>query len=157
MKKVKNIATVMAVILVIGATSVTAFAASGYTSPAQIINSLTGKSTESVIADKTESGSTYGTIANEAGVLDEFKAQMLEQKKAVLSERVTAGTMTQERADEIIAAMQENQANCDELGTGSGMRSGTCTGTGAGLGIGSGNRGNGQNRSGCGTGACLTD
>ena len=157
MKKFKNVAIVMAVILVIGVTSVTAFAASGYTSPAQIIASLTGKSTESIIADKTESGSTYGTIANEAGVLDEFKAQMLEQRKANLSERVTAGTMTQERADEIIAAMEENQANCDGSGTGSGMCSGACTGVGAGMGNGGGNRGNGQNGSGCGTGECLTD
>ena len=157
MKKIKNVAIVMAVILVIGVTSVTAFAASGYTSPAQIITSLTGKPTESIIADKAESGSTYGTIANEAGVLDEFKAQMLEQRKANLSERVTAGTMTQERADEIIAAMEENQANCDGSGTGSGMRSGACTGVGTGMGNGGGNRGNGQNGSGCGTGTCLTD
>lgn len=119
---------------------------------------LFGSNTEgSVIADKTESGSTYGAIASEAGVLDEFKAQMLEQRKANLSERVTAGTMTQERADEIIAAMEENQANCDGSGTGSGMCSGTCTGTGAGLGSGSGNRGGGQNGSGRGMGACLTD
>ena len=157
MKKIKNVAIVMAVILVIGVTSVTAFAASGYTSPAQIITCLTGKSIESVIADKTESGSTYGAIASEAGVLDEFKAQMLEQRKANLSERVTAGTMTQERADEIIAAMEENQANCDGSGTGSGMCSGTCTGTGAGLGNSAGNRGGGQNGSGRGMGACLTD
>ena len=157
MKKFKNVAIVMAVILVIGVTSVTAFAASGYTSPAQIITGLTGKSIESVIADKTESGSTYGAIASEAGVLDEFKAQMLEQRKANLSERVTAGTMTQERADEIIAAMEENQANCDGSGTGSGMCSGTCTGTGAGLGNSAGNRGGGQNGSGRGMGACLTD
>ena len=157
MKKFKNVAIVMAVILVIGVTSVTAFAASGYTSPAQIITGLTGKSIESVIADKTESGSTYGAIASEAGVLDEFKAQMLEQRKTNLSERVTAGTMTQERADEIIAAMEENQANCDGSGTGSGMCSGTCTGTGAGLGNSAGNRGGGQNGSGRGMGACLTD
>ena len=157
MKKFKNVAIVMAVILVIGVTSVTAFAASGYTSPAQIITGLTGKSIESVIADKTESGSTYGAIASEAGVLDEFKAQMLEQRKANLSERVTAGTMTQERADEIIAAMEENQANCDGSGTGPGMCSGACTGVGAGMGNGCGNRGNVQNGSGCGTGACLTD
>lgn len=157
MKSFKKVAIVMAVILVVGVTSVTAFAASGYTSPADIITGLTGKSTESVIADKSESGSTYGAIASEAGVLDEFKAQMLEQRKANLSERVTAGTMTQERADEIIAAMEENQANCDGSGTGSGMCSGTCTGTGAGLGSGSGNRGGGQNGSGRGMGACLTD
>jgi len=157
MKYFKKVAIVMAVILVVGVTSVTAFAASGYTSPAEIITGLTGKSIESVIADKTESGSTYGAIASEAGVLDEFKAQMLEQRKANLSERVTAGTMTQERADEIIAAMEENQANCDGSGTGSGMCSGTCTGTGAGLGNSAGNRGGGQNFSERRMGTCLTD
>jgi len=155
MKKFKNVALVMAVILVMGVTSVTAFAASGYTSPAEIITALTGEPTENVIAKKTEAGSTYGKIANEAGVLDEFKAQMLEQRKAALSERVKAGTITQERADEIIAAMEENQANCDGSGTGSGMCSGACTGDGVGPGNSGGNRGSGKNGSGRGMGACM--
>lgn len=157
MKKLRKLAVVMAIVLVVGVTSVSAFAATGYISPAGIIASLTGQSTENVIAEKTESGSTYGTIANKAGVLDEFKSQMLEQRKAALSERVAAGKITQERADAIIAAMEKNQANCDGSGTGAGMHSGACVGTGAGMGNGGGNRGNGQNGSRCGTGACLTD
>ena len=75
---------------------------------------------------------------------------MLEIKKDALAQRVAAGTMTQERADEIIAAMEANQANCD--GTGSAK-----TGKRMGAGFGSGNgcgQGKGQGGAGCGQGCC---
>jgi len=132
MKKFGKIAAVGAIVLVIGATSVTALAASGYSTPADIVAGLTGKTAEDVIAERADTGKTYGTIAGEAGVLDEFEDQMLESKEAILEERVAAGTMTQERADAIITAMEENQANCDGSGTG---------GIGAGLGAGFGMNG----------------
>lgn len=38
---------------------------------------------------------------------------MLENKIAILNERVAEGTITQEEADKIIAAIEENQATCD--------------------------------------------
>jgi len=38
----------------------------------------------------TPAGKTYGTIAKDAGKLDEFKAENLEQKKAILGQRVKA-------------------------------------------------------------------
>jgi len=149
MKSFKRIAIVAAGMLLIGITSVTALA-SGYSNPAEIVAGLTGQSVDSVIAEKNESGETYGAIADKAGVLDQFQSQMQEQKKAVLAERVAAGSMTQERADDIIAKMETNQANCD----------GSCSG-GAGMGMGAGfgnaagnHRGNGQNGSGSGLGIC---
>lgn len=150
--KFKKIAVILSVILLVGAFSVTAMAATGYKTPADILSGLTGRTTDSVTEERTESGKTYGTIANEAGVLDQFKSQMLEQKKAILEEKVAAGTITQERADAIIAAMENNQANCDGTGSGMGMRSGLCTGNGTGMGFGSGRGGNGQ---GCGASGCI--
>lgn len=148
MKNLKKIALIGAVVLTIGATSISALAASSYNTPAEMVAGLTGKSVESITTQKIETGDTFGTIANEYGVLNQFKSQMLEQKKADLDERVAAGTMTQEQANAIIAAMETNQANCD----------GTCSGgTGARMGAGfggmNGNRGGGaRGGSGCGLG-----
>lgn len=149
--KFKKIAVILAIVLAVGVFSATAMAATGYKTPAEIVAGLTGRTTDSVTTERTESGKTYGTIANEAGVLDQFKSQMLEQKKAILEEKVAAGTITQERADAIIAAMENNQANCDGTGSGMGMRSGAGTGNGTGMGFGCGRGGNGQ---GCGMGGC---
>lgn len=129
MKNLKKLAVTGAVLAAIAATSVTAFAANGYGSPAEIVAGLTGRSVESVAAERAQSGNTYGAIAQQAGSLEEFKAQMLELKKEALSKRVAAGTMTQERADSILTAMEENQANCDGTCTG-----GTCEGLGGGFG-----------------------
>jgi len=132
MTKNKKFATLAAMALIIGATSVTAFAASAYSTPAEAAAGVTGQSVDGVITQHVETGKTYGTLADEAGVLEDFEDQMLANKKAILEERVAAGTMTQERADAIIAAMEENMEDCD----------GTCTGgigaaMGAGFGTGS--------------------
>lgn len=146
MTKLKKLVTIGAMVLAIGATSITAFAASAYDSPAEAVSGLTGKTVESVIAERMETKKTYGTIANEAGKLEEFKSEILEIKKAVLAERVKAGTLTQEKADEIIAALEQNQVNCDGTGLGSarmgqklGAGFGRMNGRGQGRGMGMGN------------------
>ena len=166
MKNLKKIALAGAIVLVVGATSITALAASSYNTPAEIVAGLTGKSVESVTTEKTETGDTYGALADEYRVLDQFKTKMLEQKKAYLAERVAAGTIAQERADAIIAAMEANQANCDGTGSGgtgygagNGTCDGSCDGTGVGASVGyggmNGNHGGGaRNGSGCGSGVC---
>ncbi len=165
MKKFKKIALIAAAVLVVGTISLTALAASGSGTPAEIVAGLTGKTVESVTEEKTESGATYGALAGEYGVLEQFKAQMLERRKAQLEERVAAGTMTRERADAALAAMEANQANCDGTGSGGagfGKRSGTCGGTcdgtgtrsGGGNGGMSGKHGGGRNGSGCTGGSC---
>jgi hypothetical protein len=153
MKKFKKLIILGAAVLLIGATSVSALAAA-YGSPAEILAGLTGRTTDSVIAEKTESGTTYGAIANDSGVLDQFKAQMLELKKADLDARVASGRLTQAQADAILAAMEANMADCD--GTGSGK--GTCGIGGMGGGFGAGTRGGmGSGRGmGRGAGACGT-
>lgn len=71
---------------------------------------------------------------------EEYKASMLEKKIAILNDRVAAGTITQEKADQIIAALKENQLTCD--GTGSakiGQKFGAAFGGGMGRGQGKGN------------------
>ncbi len=141
MNKLKKFTVLGMTILLIGAMSVTAFATS-YGTPAEIVAGLTGKSVDSVIEDKAASGKTYGTIAGEAGKLPEFKSEILQLKKAVLEQKVADGTLTREKADEIIAAMEENQANCDGTGLG-GCGQGMGAGFGGGQGFGQG-RGRGM-------------
>lgn len=137
MLKFKKTIILGAMVLTIGATSLTVFAASKYKTPAEAAAGLTGKTVESVIKEKADTGKTYGTIAKEAGKLTEFKNETLEMKKDILAERVKDGKITQERADEIITALKENQADCDGTGTG---RTGQKMGAGFG-GNGGGNGG----------------
>lgn len=148
MKNTKKLFKGCIIAMAITATSVTAFAASAYTTPAEVVAGITGRTTDSIIAERTESGKTYGIIAAEAAKLDEFKTEMLEMKKDNLAAQVKAGTITQEKADAILKAMEENQAVCD--GTGSakiGQTSGARFGSnGTGKGLGGENRGAGMGR-----------
>ncbi len=134
MKNFKKLVAVIAAVGILG-TAGAAYAAEVKT-PAEITVGLTGKTVDDVSKERA-AGKTYGTIANEAGKLDEFKAQMLEQKKALLDQRVKDGTLTQQKADEIYNAIKNNQANCD--GTGN-AQIGKKYGAGFGNGIGSGMR-----------------
>lgn len=164
MKITKKILTGCVAVAAIAATSVTAFAASAYSTPAEAVAGITGRTEESIISERQESGKTYGTIAAEAGKLKEFHAEMLELRKENLSAQVAAGTITQERAGEILKTIEENQAACD--GTGS-ARIGQATGarfgsSGAGQGLGRGSNGSGTGRgqgAGCGmnNGTCIYD
>ncbi|QSX06474.1 hypothetical protein JYG23_03170 [Sedimentibacter sp. zth1] len=156
MTKIKKIITLGTVLLVVGATSMTAFAASNYKTPADVVAGLTGKTVEAVIEAKQETGKTYGTLANDAGKLEEFKKENIEIKKDILEEKVADGILTQEKADEIINAIVENQANCD--GTGS-AKIGQEYGIGFGKGNGHGMRnGEGQGkRMGNSKGSCFSE
>jgi len=144
MKRFKKLVMVFTVIAVLGAAS--AVYAATTSTPADIAAGLTGKSVEALSQERSE-GKTYGAIANEAGKLEEFKTQMLEQKKIVLDQRVADGKLTQEQADAIYNNIKNNQANCD--GTGNARM-----GRNAGLGMGQGNgMGNGRG-AGAGAGIC---
>jgi hypothetical protein len=151
MKNIKKIISVVSVVGVIGMASA-AYAAE-IQSPSDIVSSITGKTIEEVQSERAE-GKTYGTIASESGVLDEFKTEILEQKKLILDERVADGNLTQEEADEIYTKLQENQLTCDGTGlnkigqnyglsfgngNGNGLRKGEGKGNGNGLKDGSGN------------------
>lgn len=150
MIKLKKVLVLGAMAMALGATSVTAYAVSNYNTPAEAVAGLTGRTVDSVTAEKTETGKKYGTIANEAGKLTEFKAEILEMKKERLNEKVQAGEMTQEEGDKAIIALEENQENCDGTGT-------TKMGQKLGLGFKSMNgegKGQGQGKQGRGQGNC---
>lgn len=150
MKSIKKLITVSACALVLSAMVVTTFAASAYKTPAEAVAGLTKREVQSVIDERTTTGKTYGTIANEAGVLEAFKSEVLQIKKDALAARVAAGTMTQAQADAIIASIEANQANCDGTGAGNcgvgrGAGAGFGAGAGQGRGLGCGGYGAGLN------------
>jgi len=142
MKNLKRFAAIAAAITVL--TTAGAVFAAEWKTPADIVSGLTGKTVESLNAERA-AGKSYGTIANESGKLDEFKAQMLEQKKAILDQRVAEGKLTREKADEIYNAMKEKMASCDGTNSaGIGRQSGAGFGGGAGCSLGAGQSGAGM-------------
>lgn len=146
MTKLKTILFTGAMVLGIGATSITAFAATSSKTPAEIVAGLTGRTVESVVDEKQDTGKTYGTIAAEAGKLNDFKEKNLDARKAYLNNEVKEGRLTKERADEMIKNLEKNQVTCD--GTGK-ARIGQRSGQGCGYGNiggckGAGGRGQGQ-------------
>lgn len=142
MTNFKKLALVVTVVGMLGA--VGAVYAAATKTPADIAAGLAGKSVSDVNKERAE-GKTYGTIAKEAGKLEEFKAQMLEQKKAILDQRVKDGILTKQQADEIYNSIKNNQATCDGTGNagigkkyGAGFRQGNGMGRGIGRGMGCG-------------------
>jgi hypothetical protein len=141
MKNIKKIVLSLAVVSVLSSSVV--FAVVSAKTPAEITSSITGKTVEEVTKERA-TGKTYGTIAKEAGKLEEFKAESLLQKKAILDQRVKDGTLTQAKADEIYNSIKTNQATCDGTGSaGIGKMNGVGFGKGMGQGMGKG-KGQGQ-------------
>ena len=160
MKNIKSYIAAATIIGLLGVTG-TAFAAVTGKTPAEITAGLTGKTVEQVITERA-TGKTYGSIANEAGKLDEFKTQTLEQKKSFLDQRVADGNLTQEQADAILNSIKTNQTTCDGTGSariGKSMAAGFGQGQGQGMGKGQGMRnGTGlRNGGGMGRGTCLNN
>lgn len=153
MVNIKKIVIAAVAALSLGVFSVTALAVSAYGSPAEAVAGLTKRTVESVVEERSKTDKTYGEIAKEAGVLEKFKAEILEIKKDYLNKQVAAGKITQKQADEILAAIEKNQANCDgsgkragkAFGAGFGAKGGRGLCGGSGLGQGNGNRNRAQN------------
>ena len=135
----KNFKKLIAAATIVGVLGVTGAAyAVGAMTPAGIAAGLTGQTVEQVTAERA-SGKTYGTIASDAGKLDEFKTQILEQKKIILDQRVKDGNLTQAQADQIYASIKTNQISCDATGSaGIGSRNGVGFGQGMGMSKGAG-------------------
>lgn len=142
----KNFKKLVAAATIVGVLGVAGVAGASYatsSSPAGIVAELTGQSVEQVTAERA-AGNTYGTIAQESGKLDEFKAANLEQKKAVLDQRVNDGYLAQDQADEIYDLIEANQATCDGTGTAKiGLKNGTGFGQKQGMSMGTGQRNGG--------------
>lgn len=112
--------------------------ADSISSPAEIFANLTGKTIDEAY-ELRGSDKTFGQLAEDEGVYDEFQASILEAKKQILAEKVEREEITQEKADEILKLMEEG---CD--GTGS-QRLGQKNGIGFGQGAGNG-QGRGQGK-----------
>ena len=89
---------------------------------AEILSELTGKSTNEIIEERINENKTYGTIAIENGVLEEFQDENLKQMKNNLSEKVEAGTISKEEANTIINNRKNSMQNCDSSGSGLGLK-----------------------------------
>lgn len=153
MKNIKSYIAAATIVGLLGVTG-TAFAAVTGKTTAEITAGLTGKTVEQVITERA-TGKTYGTIADEAGKLDEFKALTLEQKKSILEQRVADGNLTQEQADAILNSIKTNQTTCDGTGSariGKSMAAGFGQGQGMGLGKGQGMGNGASQRNGGGMG-----
>lgn len=142
MKKAKTTFALFAAVTAITVGSIGVIASEFRTS-ADVAADLTGKTTQEVIQESTDTGKSYGTIANEAGKLQEYKEEVLKIKEEVLNQNVTDGYMTKEEADEALEAIKERQAVCDGTGLGRGAGYGRGMGAGCGNGIGGG-RGRGM-------------
>lgn len=138
------LATALVLVLLAGGGAVYAATAS---SPLEILSNVTGDSVDAIVESR-EDGETLGSIAAEKDVLEEFQKAMLENRKAVVQERVEEGVLTQEEADEYLAIMAERMETCD----GTGVRQGDNLGQQFGMGMGRGSRNGDGTQSGFGQG-----
>ena len=86
-----------------------AFAAEGST-PAEIYAELTGKTTEEAWGMRGQG--RFGKLAAEEGVSQAFIAEMLLAKKMSI-QALVGDALTQEEADQAIAALEAQVADCD--------------------------------------------
>lgn len=130
MKKLLSSLLVAGLVLSVGMIS---FADSIQT-PAEIYGSLTGKTVEEAY-DLKGNDKTFGQLAKDSGIYEEFKASFLESKKQIIADKVAKEEITQEKADEILKLME----TCDGTGTQRlGQKYGVRFGRGAGKGQGKG-------------------
>jgi len=137
MKKASKLVATMGALVLVAATSIGVYAAE-QGSPAQSLSELTGKSVEELYEAKGDT--TFGALAQELEVAEDFRAGMVANKLAIIEERVDQGALTREAADDMIAVIHENRENCD----GTGLNQGDAK---LGLGFGRGNsmgNGNGE-------------
>jgi len=143
MTKLKRIISAGAVVFALGAFSVSAMAASAYTTPAEAAAGLTGRTVEEVTAIRQETGKTYGAIAADAGKLTEFAAEMQSIREAYGNYGRGYGT-----------GECDGTGVCDGTGNGNGYGSGECDGNGVCDGTGTGNQSMRQAKGGRGAGVC---
>ena len=133
-------------LLLVASIGTVAFATDGYMNPSEIFSGLAGITVDEAHELRMD-GQTYGELAEEQGFLEVFEELNLENRIALINLRVEEGTITQEKADEIIAILENH--DCDELGEtrmgitygirfGSGLGEGEGLGEGKGLGQGQG-------------------
>lgn len=150
----------MVAVASLGFGSVGVLAYSGET-PANTYSELMGLTKEEAQLQRKESGKSYGTLAKENGVYEEFSAQMKKNKEEIINEKVRNGELSEADANKYLQQMEDN---CD--GSGESKKSGQELGLKLGRGNGDEQalkqrRGNGDNQdqkqgNGKGQGDCLS-
>ena len=150
----KSVVMLAVAVMMLGTMGV-AFADASW-GPAAIYAELTQITEEEAYALKVEKDMTFGELAQEEGVYDEFKAAALAGKEEMLDQLVKDGKITQEKADEVLEAMEAcdgdsqgllkgtglfGQRNGNGRGAGNGQGNGARVGNGEGFGGGAQNRG----------------
>ena len=138
-----NIKKIMGITALAGVLSLSAVVyASTTEGPKDVLAKVTNKSAEDVQKER-QNGLGYGKIAEKEGKGEEFKKEMIENKKAIIKNRVEEGVIDQKTADEIIKEL-ENCLDCD--GTCEEREEGLGKKYGLGFGRGSDNKGHDENR-----------
>ncbi len=130
--KIKKLLAIGTAVLMLGVSSVAVYGASAYKSVPEMVAGITGRTLESVVDERVQTGKSYATIAADAGKTDEYIEGATQIRKDVLDARVAAGLMTQEEADALIAAC-DGTGTCT-AGTSACLTGGACGGAGAGIG-----------------------
>jgi len=115
----KSVVMLAVAVMMLGTMGV-AFADASW-GPAAIYAELTQITEEEAYALKVEKDMTFGELAQEAEIYDEFKAAALEGKEAILDQLVKDGKITQEKADEVLEAMEACDGDSQGLLKGTGL------------------------------------
>lgn len=146
----KFISSLSALTLALGffaTVGVTGVLAQSFLTPAELLSSLTERPVEELRTERFDSGLSYGQMAQEAGLLEDFKAGVLDVKRASLADRVEQGLLSQEEADALLSDLEARREDCSgEPGQGLQPRTGRFGSQGQGLGAGGEKRGQGLGR-----------
>lgn len=104
--KLKKVVALGLTMVILGGTTVFA------STPAEIYSEVTGVTVEEAY-EARQNGETFGKLADDKGLFEEFQQEMLEDKKVFIEEKVSDGTLTREKADEFIKTLEERIENCD--------------------------------------------
>lgn len=124
---------IIAGLLIVGVSGIgiSTFSALTNQSKAEEIAKLVGKPVSEILSERYDNNKTYGEIASENGVLEQFKAYNYENKKNIIEEKVNNGLLTEEEGNKILEQIEDYQANCD--GTGNKNHIGLGLGNGQGI------------------------
>lgn len=141
MKKLITLFLVTIIIVTVGAVAM----ADGFKTPSEIFADLKGITVEEAY-ELRGNDKTFGALAKEEGVLDEFVEANVESKNVIIEERVKEGQLSREQANELIKALEDCDGSGEKmLGQKYGVGFGNGNGSGRGKGNGRGyRRGNGN-------------
>ena len=131
MKKILVLTVTVVILLSLGAVVF----ADSFESPADIFSRLKGITKDE--AYELKGNKTFGDLAKENGVYDDFHKAYLESKKSVIEEKIRNGELTREQADEVLKALEECDGTSQKL---LGQKYNLRFGQGQGLGQGNGKR-----------------